>query len=200
MLTWPSWFGKQLLHRDLDFTGDQMKVDVHLYYLMHALTGNSFPWFVSGSLCRTALTIFTSDNVWFQALGENDFLRNALLAVSLLINDWGHVAWDINAISVVIKKKGAHQQYYTAFPLSVSPSFSPPSLCLPRSPTPSLAEPWSREEIIQKALAWSETRKKRRHMKLNSLFLLYCSFIFSPLLHKCIKARRARFQLWFSQH
>lgn len=104
-------------------TEDQMKVDIYLYYLTRVLTSNSFPWFVSGSLHRTALTIFTLDNVWFQALGEDGFLRNALLALSPLINDWGHVAWDINTISVVIKK-GAHQQYYTAFALSVCLSLS----------------------------------------------------------------------------
>lgn len=58
---------------------------------------------------------------------EGGFLRNALLAVSpslyLSINDLGHVARDINIISVVIKK-GAHQQYYiTLFQLCLS-SFS----------------------------------------------------------------------------
>lgn len=104
-----------------------MKVDIYLYHLTDVLTRNSFPWFVSGSLHWKALTIFTLDNIWFWALGEDGFLRNALLALSPLINDLGHVAWDINTISVVIKK-GAHQQYYTAFALSACLFSSSPSL------------------------------------------------------------------------
>lgn len=141
-------------------------------YLTHVLTRNSFPWFVSGSLHRTALTIFTLDNVWFQALGEDGFLRNALLALSPLINDLGHVAWDINTISVVIKK-GAHQQYYAAFALSVSLTLS-----LPHSPTLPLFEPRSSEEIIQKALAWSETWKRETYEIKFSLFaLLFFHFL-----------------------
>ena len=53
-------------------------------------------------------------------------------------------------------------------------------------------KPRSSEEIIQKALAWSETWKKKqrgRHVKLNSLFSRYCSFIFCPWLHECMKAK-----------
>lgn len=64
--------------------------------------------------------------------------------------------WPETSIQSVVIKKGAHQQYYTAFALSVSLSFTP-SLFLPCSPTLPLIEPWSIEEIIQKALAWSET-------------------------------------------
>lgn len=138
---------------------------------MHVVTRNSFPWFVSGSLCRTALTIFTLDNVWFSALGEDGFRRNALLAFSPLINEWGHVAWDINTISVVIKKRCAptilHSFHCLSLSLSFTQSMSPP---LPRSPTLPLIEPRSREEIIQKALAWSETWKRETYEIKFSLF------------------------------
>lgn len=90
------------------------------------------------------------------------------------------------------KKKGARQQHETAstyirlsFCLRVCLTVGPPPhssssllllllllLPLPHSDTLPLAKPWSREEIIQKALCmeWNvEKKRKRRRMKLNSL-------------------------------
>lgn len=101
------------------------------------------------------------------------FWENALLALPPpLMNDLGHVARDINTISVVIKKKGAHQQYYAAFALSVSLTLS-----LPHSPTLPLIEPRSSEEIIQKAtgMKWNMKKKKKRETYEIKFF---CSFIF----------------------
>lgn len=143
-------------------TEDQMKVDIYLDYLARGLTRNSFPWFVRGSLRRAALTIFTLDNVWFQAPGEAGFLGNALLALSPLINDLGHVARDINTISVVIKKRCSptilqQLSLCLSHSLTVSLHLSP---FLSHPPPISLTEPWSTEEIIQEALAWSETWKR----------------------------------------
>ena len=115
------------------------------------LTSISFRWLV----CLLSIelhTIFTLDNVRFLALKADGFLRNALLALFYLINDLGHVVWNINTISIVIKKKEPTNNITLL-------SFNPEAI---------------RRDNSGKHLCTARERNKR-HMKLNVLLSIVLS-------------------------